>query len=88
VFPASDGGLVLAPLDICVVASVSVVPYPLLYGVPSGWKFRVPRASATVGVGSSVGASESSDGLTAAPADGDWLLPYGVAVGVGSSEIV
>lgn len=68
-----------------VVASVSVIPYPLLYGVPSGWKFRVPRASATVGVGSRVGARESSDGLTAAPGDGDWLLPYGVAVGVGSS---
>lgn len=44
--------------------------------------------SVTLGVGRSVGASESSDGLTAAPADGDWLFPYGVAVGVGSSEIV
>ncbi len=35
-------------------------------------------------MGSSVGASESSDGRTAAPADVDWLFPYGVAVGVGS----
>jgi hypothetical protein len=30
-------------------------------------------------------ASESSDGRTAAPELGDWLLPYGVAVGVGRS---
>ena len=29
-------------------------------------------------------AIEFSDGRTAAPGDGDWLFPYGFAVGVGS----
>jgi hypothetical protein len=44
------------------------------------------RESATVGVGSSrCAASRARLGRTAAPADSDWLEPYGLAVGVGSS---
>jgi hypothetical protein len=46
---------------------------------------RLVRVAATLGVGRSFGARESSDGRIAAPGLGDWLLPYGVAVGVGRS---
>ncbi len=43
------------------------------------------RLSATVGVGRSWPRARLSRlGRTAAPEDGDWLVPYGTAVGVGS----
>jgi hypothetical protein len=46
--------------------------------------FRAPWESIAVGVGSSR-PMLVSDGRTAAPGLGDWLFPYGVAVGVGRS---
>src|SRR5690554_5693086 len=42
-----------------------------------------PSPSRAAGVGS-ICITPSNDGRTAAPGAGDWLLPYGVAVGVGS----
>ncbi|MEV7394908.1 hypothetical protein [Streptomyces sp. NPDC091215] len=74
---ASAGGaarFVSCPLY---ATSVSVQPKCTLglSVVRSAVAFRVPRESATVGVGSRVGASEFKDGRTAAPGLGDWLLP-------------
>jgi hypothetical protein len=47
--------------------------------------FADDRESATVGVGNRVPTGVARLGRTAAPADGDWLDPYVVAVGVGRS---
>jgi hypothetical protein len=45
---------------------------------------RDPLESPTTGVGTRAGTRVSSDGRTVPPELADWLLPYGVAVGVGS----
>lgn len=86
-FPSLDGGLVLAPLH-SYATSLNVVPG---LNVESGDRSgavveRLLRLSLSTGVGSSF-TSEGSEGRTAAPSLGDWLLPYSVATGVGSKRI-
>jgi hypothetical protein len=68
------------PLDESGVKASSIVNWPGCW--PSEDGFPAGDGGA---VSAPLDASESSDGLTVAPGLGDWLLPYGVAVGVGSS---
>jgi hypothetical protein len=66
--PAGDGGGELAPITFTTTSFSGLAFVPMRFDSPD---FQ----SRAAGVGRSVGASEFSDGRTAAPGLGDWLLP-------------